>query len=178
MRGCLWIFTAVAFRRWTCFVLPSSSLTSPVNTQFLVPWVVKYFCFTQVAFLCGCLLLAHCHNFLKIALSTELKVLLLAPNRWYVAHPRITGLSLTITCPAELFLCVSIIPRTFFKNAFTFFFEGVVLTTPLLYLRTCCPRKSKPSLMCVMMVFSCDRESPRSSMNTSMKGFTSCSRRS
>src|SRR5436305_13024524 len=47
MRGCLWIFTSVAFRRWTYFVLPSSSLTSPVNTQFLVPWVVKYFCFTK-----------------------------------------------------------------------------------------------------------------------------------
>ena len=83
-----------------------------------------------------------------------------------------------MTCPAELSLCFSIIPRTFFKNAFTFFLEGVVSTAPLLYLRTCCPRKSKPSLICVITVFSCDNWSPRSFRNLSMNGFTSCSKSS
>ncbi len=89
-----------------------------------------------------------------------------------------TGFSFNMTCPAELSLCFSMIPRTFFKNAFTFFFEGVVNTAPLLYLRTCCPRKSKPSLMWVITVFSCERWSPLSFRNGSMHGFTSCSRSS
>src|SRR5258708_9899525 len=81
MTVCRWIFTSPARLIWTGFLCPSSSSTSPVNTQLYVPYVVKYFCFTQVALLRGCLLLSHHHSFLKIALSTELKVLLLAPKR-------------------------------------------------------------------------------------------------
>src|SRR5258708_15147845 len=64
------------------------------------------------------------------------------------------GLSFTTSCPAELSLYFSMIPRTFLRNAFTFFLAGVVNTAPFWYLRTCCPRKSKPSSMCVMTVFS------------------------
>src|SRR5438067_11248207 len=67
MSVCLWISTSIARRKWTSFVLPSSPLISPVNTQFLAPCVVTYFRFTQVALLRGCLLLAHHHSFLKIA---------------------------------------------------------------------------------------------------------------
>ena len=39
------------------------------------------------------------------------------------------------------------------RNVFTFFFDGVMRSFPL-YLRTCCPRKSNPSSMCVILVFS------------------------
>ncbi len=60
------------------------------------------------------------------------------------------------------------------RNACTLFREGVISNFPL-YLRRCCPRKSKPSSICVMRVFSLESSSPRSLMNCSTRGFTSCS---
>ena len=44
-----------------------------------------------------------------------------------------------------------------------------------LYLRMLHPRKSNPSLMCVIWVFSGDRASPRSARNSTTAGLTSCS---
>jgi len=61
-----------------------------------------------------------------------------------------------VICPSSYYWVQSRRPRTFFMNAFPFFLEGVVNTPPFLDLRTCCPRKSKPSLICVISVFSCD----------------------
>jgi hypothetical protein len=43
--------------------------------------------------------------------------------------------------------------RTFARNAWTFFFDGVVRRLPL-YLRMVWPRKSNPSSICVILVFS------------------------
>src|SRR5260370_6473952 len=47
-----------------------------------------------------------------------------------------------------------------------------------LYLRTFCPRKSKPSSTWVMRGFSGESSNPRSFMNCSTRGFTVCSRTS
>src|SRR5215813_9703298 len=45
------------------------------------------------------------------------------------------------------------IPRTFANKAWTLLRDGVIKSFPR-YLRRWCPRKSKPSSMCVMVVFS------------------------
>src|SRR5216683_7134267 len=63
------------------------------------------------------------------------------------------------------------------RNAFTFFFAGRVRKCPW-YLRTWCPRKSNPSSMCVMLVFSSESSNPRSRRNSVTRDLTSCSRTS
>src|SRR6266487_2397378 len=89
-------------------------------------------------------------------------------------------------CPFRLFFCSHacspppILPSFGDKwdcstrKVWTFFREGVMSSFPL-YFRRCCPRKSKPSSMWVMRVFSGDNSSPRSFMNASMSGLTSLS---
>src|SRR5262249_53672794 len=58
------------------------------------------------------------------------------------------------------------------RNALTFFFDGRVRNFPL-YLRTCCPRKSNPSSMCVILVFSSESSKPRSRRKSVTRGLTS-----
>src|SRR6266581_3675930 len=58
-----------------------------------------------------------------------------------------------------------------------FFREGVMSSFPWDF-RRCCPRKSKPSSMWVMRVFSGESSSPRSLMKVSTRGLTSFSKTS
>ena len=82
------------------------------------------------------------------------------------------GLSKPIrfSCFAERFALM--VSRTLSKNAFTFLADGLINNLPP-YLRTFCPRKSKPSEMCVILVFACDSSRPRAARNTSTHGLTS-----
>ena len=54
------------------------------------------------------------------------------------------------SCVAVLFSLT--IVRTFLRKDFIAFFDGLMSNFPL-YFRTFCPRKSKPSLICVITVF-------------------------
>jgi len=54
------------------------------------------------------------------------------------------------TCLVMVWLAL-MSPRTFSKNACVFFFDGLTKGLPS-YLRRFCPRKSNPSLICVMRV--------------------------
>src|SRR6516225_9370212 len=53
----------------------------------------------------------------------------------------------------------------------TFFLEGLMSSFPLGYLRTFCPRKSKPCSTCVMTVFVGESSRPRSCRKRSTRGF-------
>src|SRR5882724_1685919 len=56
-----------------------------------------------------------------------------------------------------------------FRKVPTFFLEGMMNSFPLGYLRTFCPRKSKPCSTCVMTVFVGESSRPRSCRNCSMR---------
>ncbi len=62
-----------------------------------------------------------------------------------------------------------------FQNVWIFLRDGLTSNFPSLYLRKFCPRKSKPSSMCVTLVFSAESSRPRARRNSSTSGFTSCS---
>src|SRR6266446_9328677 len=68
--------------------------------------------------------------------------------------------------------------RLFLRNVLTFFVEGFTRTFPSLYLRTFSPKKSKPVVICVIWVFSCDSSRPRSRIHCSTRGLISFSRSS
>src|SRR3989442_1495687 len=68
--------------------------------------------------------------------------------------------------------------RIFLRNVLTFFVEGFTRTFPSLYLRTFWPKKSKPVVICVIWVFSCDSSRPRSRIHCSTRGLISFSRSS
>src|SRR2546430_5856183 len=53
------------------------------------------------------------------------------------------------------------------RKTLTFFLEGLMSNFPLGYLRTFCPRKSKPCSTCVVTVFVGESSSPRSCRNRS-----------
>src|SRR5438876_861373 len=59
------------------------------------------------------------------------------------------------------------------KKVLTFFLEGLMSSFPFGYLRTFCPRKSKPFSTCVLTVFVGESSSPRSCRNCSTRGLTS-----
>ena len=59
------------------------------------------------------------------------------------------------------------------RKVLTFFLEGLMSSFPLGYLRTFCPRKSKPFSTCVMTVFVGESSSPRFCRNCSTRGLTS-----
>ena len=80
--------------------------------------------------------------------------------------------SIRVSCFAERFALM--VSRILSKNDFTFLTDGLIRSLPP-YLRTFCPRKSKPSEMCVILVFSCDHSRSRSARNASTHGLTSCS---
>ena len=63
------------------------------------------------------------------------------------------GLSnlIRVSCFAERFALM--VSRTLSRNAFAFLADGLMRSLPP-YLRTFCPRKSKPSEICVILVFS------------------------
>ena len=56
-----------------------------------------------------------------------------------------------------------------------FFLEGLMSSFPLGYLRTFCPRKSKPFSTCVTTVFVGESSSPRFCRNCSTRGLISLS---
>ncbi len=92
-----------------------------------------------------------------------------------------TGLSFAISFPAGRGLLAFTMSRTFSRKAVTFFFDGLIKSLcrfPVLYLRTFWPRKSNPSSIWVMSVFSGESCKPRSRRNASTSGFISCSRSS
>src|SRR6266850_2554241 len=60
-----------------------------------------------------------------------------------------------------------------FRKVPTFFLEGLMSSFPLGYLRTFCPRKSKPRSTCVTTVFVGESSSPRSCTNCSTRGLIS-----
>jgi hypothetical protein len=72
------------------------------------------------------------------------------------------------------FVRLTMMPRTFSKNACVFFFDGLTSSLPS-NLRRCCPRKSNPWSICVMQVFSGESCKPRSRRNCSTRGRTSFS---
>src|SRR5215813_11855004 len=80
-----------------------------------------------------------------------------------------------IRFPALACAFLSMIPRILSNTASTLFFDGVMMIFPSLYRRTFCPRKSNPSSICVILVFSCESSSPRSFKNSSTRGLTSFS---
>jgi len=84
------------------------------------------------------------------------------------------GLSRSISCPVGVCRLVLITFRTLARNGLTFFLDGLMSSLSP-YLRTLKPRKSKPSSICVMTVFSGESSSPRSPMNYSTRGLTSSS---
>src|SRR6266566_1979864 len=59
------------------------------------------------------------------------------------------------------------------RKTLTFFLEGLMSNFPLGYLRTFCPRKSKPCSTCVMTVFAGESSSPRFCRNCSTRGLIS-----
>src|SRR6266446_648076 len=63
--------------------------------------------------------------------------------------------------------------RVPFRKVPTFFLEGMMNSFPLGYLRTFCPRKSKPCSTCVMTVFVGESSRPRSCRNCSTRGLIS-----
>ena len=69
------------------------------------------------------------------------------------------------------------IARTFCRNAWPFCREGVISNLPCICAR-CWPRKSNPSSICVMRVFSAESVSPRTAKNCSTNGRTSFPRTS
>lgn len=63
------------------------------------------------------------------------------------------GLSSAISPRVVACLLALMTPRTLSRKALTFFPDGLINSLPW-YLRTFCPRKSNPSSMCVILVFS------------------------
>src|SRR5436189_3161612 len=59
------------------------------------------------------------------------------------------------------------------QEVLTFFLEGLMSSFPLGYLRTFCPRKSKPRSTCVMTVFFGESSRPRSCRKCSTRGLIS-----
>src|SRR5713101_2012935 len=59
------------------------------------------------------------------------------------------------------------------RKFLTFFLEGLMSSFPLGYLRTFCPRKSKPCSTCVMTVFFGESSRPRSCRKCSTRGLIS-----
>src|SRR5437879_6870339 len=59
------------------------------------------------------------------------------------------------------------------RKVLTFFLEGLMSSFPLGYLRTFCPRKSKPCSTCVMTVFFGESSRPRSCRKCSTRGLIS-----
>src|SRR2546430_15213409 len=59
------------------------------------------------------------------------------------------------------------------RKVLTFFLEGLMSSFPLGYLRTFCPRKSKPCSTCVMTVFFGESSRPRSCRKCSTRRFIS-----
>src|SRR5229473_2035058 len=59
------------------------------------------------------------------------------------------------------------------RKVLTFFLEGLMSSFPLGYLRTFCPRKSKPCSTCVMTVFFGESSRPRSCRKCSSRGLIS-----
>ena len=59
------------------------------------------------------------------------------------------------------------------RKVLTFFLEGLMSSFPLGYLRTFCPRKSKPCSTCVMTVFVGESSRPRSCRNCATRGWIS-----
>lgn len=91
------------------------------------------------------------------------------------------GLSVTISLPAVTCLRSFTISRTFSRKRCVCFLAGLMMSfifLPSLYLRTFCPRKSKPSVICVIFVFSWDNSRSRSLRKRSTRGLTSVSRSS
>src|SRR5207249_6457964 len=70
--------------------------------------------------------------------------------------------------PNSVALIVLRIPS---KKVLMFFLDGLMSSFPLGYLRTFCPRKSKPFVTCVMIVFVGESSSPRSCRNCSTRGW-------
>ena len=64
------------------------------------------------------------------------------------------------------------------KNFFMFFLEGFMSSFPFPYFLMLLPRKSNPSLMCVMSVLLWDNSRPLSPKNSSIIGLASFSRSS
>src|SRR5215475_11860864 len=101
--------------------------------------------------------------------------LALTACRWYIAQPRMRGFRWQMSVPAAALLSALMRPRTFRSNVLMLFAEGLMSSLPW-YVRRCWPRKSTPSAICVMTVFSGERVSPRSFRNAATSGFTSSSR--
>src|ERR1700674_2622818 len=59
------------------------------------------------------------------------------------------------------------------RKVLTFFLEGLMSSFPFGYLRTFCPRKSKPFSTWVMTVFAGESSRPRSCRNCSTRGLIS-----
>src|SRR4030095_7802847 len=78
-----------------------------------------------------------------------------------ISQPRILGLSSSIRAAAEEPSAAFIVLRTPSRKVLTFFLEGLMSSFPFGYLRTFCPRKSKPFSTCVMTVFVGESSSPR-----------------
>src|SRR5215831_3871248 len=85
-----------------------------------------------------------------------------------------TGLRHKIRWPVVACLLDFMMFRTLPRKACTFFLAGWAKYVPP-YFRICCPRKSNPSLICVMWVFSGESVRPRSLRNASTSGLTSYS---
>ncbi len=71
------------------------------------------------------------------------------------------------------FIGMQIVPLTFAFMRLMLDFDGFIRSLPLYFL-TLKPRKSKPSSICVIMVFSSDSSSPLILRNSSIKGLTLC----
>jgi len=76
------------------------------------------------------------------------------------------GLSFLIRSAAVQLSAALIVMRMTPRKVLKFFLEGLVSSFPLGYLRTFCPRKSKPFSTCVMTVFVGESSSPRSRKNS------------
>ena len=83
-----------------------------------------------------------------------------------------TGLSLRINVSCFVDLFPLMILRTFWRKDLTDAFDGFMSSFPL-YFRMFLPRKSKPSSMCVISVFSSESCSPRAARNARTMGSTS-----
>ena len=93
------------------------------------------------------------------------------PFHWllkiYTAHYasfRVANEPLLVSCALLLGVFITMIVAHFFIRVLIEFFDGLTISFPLNF-RNVQLRKSKPSSICVIIVFSSDRVSPRFSRN-------------
>lgn len=130
-----------------------SFLYPSLNIQFLSPSVAQYLFFIHRFGLFGCLRSAHFHNIVNMVWSSFANVSLACTVRWLLLQPVMIGLRDLINSVWLLAMRPFTMVLSFSVSLLNDSWEGFVMSFPLYFLNVH-PRKSNPSSMCVMSVFS------------------------